>query len=144
MKLTIAKKFFVALLLVGLNACSTHQNAPPSSKIAVAPQIDTACNVTAVSWSHIFNAHCHGGNNIHGNQFDPIYCTQSAQQTLCTEIQQNHTNRVVQATGRVCYDAPLNHAIGSAGENHGRLVITNAGNGTAITQFPVAAGQCPH
>ncbi|WP_423760736.1 hypothetical protein [Burkholderia sp. NLJ2] len=132
---------FAAALIAGCQApmAPAPVSAPPSVPESAALAADAACVVDAAGFAHIYQRHCTPSSGA--NQFLAGYCTQTAQQNLCRQVQSapNQT-RTAQSDGRIRYDSNLGIVVGTVGEKCVRLIITSATNGTVITQFPETSG----
>ncbi|MBB5608672.1 MULTISPECIES: hypothetical protein [unclassified Janthinobacterium] len=138
MKNTILPILFSLIACSMLYGCTTTQPEQPLTA-ATAPAVDAACTVSATVFSnHIKPRHCAAAPLPGVNQLLPEYCTDAAAaQSFCRMVQNApNKNRVVQADGRVRYDANLGKVVGTAGEKCGRLIMTSPTDGAVVTEFP--------
>lgn len=134
----IKNALYISVFFLGLSGCATQKATSPGIKNIN----EYPCNITE-NYDHIFNGHCPGGNNQHGDQFLKEFCSIEAQEALCIDMQNAPNEKREQENGRICYEKNLDYPIGNTGQTRGRLVIDPRTN-LVVSQFPVVAGStCP-
>lgn len=99
---------------------------------------DANCLVTQATLNHIGPRHCDLDQYLDKSKFLGVYCIdQGAAQYFCEMVQNDfYRQRTVQNDGRIRYDADLGFAVGSEGEECGRVIIKSEDDGEVVTQFP--------
>lgn len=137
--MTRPNRFYVlcAVAVALLAGCQT-----PGSNVQEPEQqgADAACVVTQAGFQAIYDRHCTA--TAGSSQLLPKYCTSAAAtQNFCRMVQ-NAPNRIriVQADGRIRYDANLGMVVGTAGGKCASIIIDPAAAGTVVSSFPQSSG----
>lgn len=100
---------------------------------------DADCAVSVSTFdSHIYPRHCSSASYKGKSKFLAGYCGDVEDAQLFCEMVQNaeDVERTVQPDNRIRYDAQFSFAVGTKGEQCGRVIITSEDNGAVVTQFP--------